>query len=307
MNKKTEKPTLNAGEYFDRKMEELEQKNDVALKRFLDDQCYDVKKSFIDLSVRVVDSFLTDGKLDKIAMLAHTLPTFIGWEEVETKDFLDNICRNDIVSIQIFADCARLMLDKAIGVYGIPVSKTDAQQSIRHIRSVMMNSTYGAYGTPYTLTPPSYFLGPKSVSLLEFQNVLEKGDWLTAHTLKSGCVMTCSRVDEMDYSGSYTFVNLTKSFYDEKNHFVDLMELEYPRKIIDRLVEEEYILPNWETRAVNVVPFKPAGFKRKLGDNPQGVHFVMDGKKIRVRKEQADTKHNLPELSTLMQRMMKRL
>lgn len=260
----------------------------------------------IEFSTRIVGGFMTEDRVDQLRKIAEDLECYVGNTKCDVEEFLHILDVDDVLLLQIFTSSARLVINQAVGVFQHPIKDITEETKkavLRRASSMLVNSTCGAFGTPYTLTRPKTYLGPKVVSAQGFIDYLDKGDVLISHSLGVSSAISCQRADEGDYSESKLFVNCEIYPLSSDGVYTDLLKNDFVKDIIDGLVHHEHILPNWETRANhNILNQSATDFSSKHVDPACG----LDMKHARARAE-AEAKQPRKELSPLMQRMLKRL
>ncbi|UPT53869.1 hypothetical protein [Vibrio phage phiKT1019] len=267
---------------------------------------YSIYGPHIEFSTRIVEGFMTEERTDQLRELAEDLECYVGNTKCDLEEFLHILDVDDVLLLQIFTSSARLVINQAVGVFQHPVkdiTEETKKMTLRRASSMLTNSTFGAFGTPYTLTTPKTYLGPKAVSAQGFINYLDKGDVLVSHSLGVSSAISCTRADEEDYSESKLLVNCDIYPTSEDGVYTDLLKNDFIRDILDGLVHHDVILPNWEDRANHNILKRSSPFTDyKLSDPVYG----LDTKHARARAE-AEAKQPRRELSPLMARMLKRL
>lgn len=260
----------------------------------------------IEFSTRIVDGFMTEERMTQLRELAEDLECYVGNTKCDVEEFLHILNPDDVLLLQIFTSSARLVINQAMGVFQHPVkdgTEEGKKAILRRVCSMLVNSSCGAYGSPYTLTAPKTYLGPKAVSSEVFINCLDEGDVLISHSLGVSSAITCLRVDEEDYSESKLFVNCETYPVSNDGIYTDLLKNDFIKDILDGLVHHDLILPNWEERANhNILNQTSMYFSKKHFEPTCG----LDVKHARARAD-AEAKQPRKELSPLMQRMLKRL
>lgn len=247
-----------------------------------------IHQPHIEFSTRIVEGFMTEERTDQLRELTESLECYVGNTKCDAEEFLHIMEPNDVLLLQIFSDKVRLVINQSVGVFQHQI-KEDTEVTklavIKRANSMLINSTFGAYGTPYTLSAPKTYLGPKSVPRTTFTSYLEQGDTLVSHSLGVSSAISCERADEEDYSESKLFVNCEIHSPKPDGQGTTLLENEFVKEIIDALIEQDMIQPNWESRATLASPMT---FNKP----------TIKGVKLKQSRK---------ELSPLMKRMMKRL
>lgn len=260
----------------------------------------------IEFSTRIVEGFMTEERTDQLRALAETLECYVGNTKCDVEEFLHIIEPDDILLLQVFTSSARLVINQAVGVFQHPIKDVTEETKkvvLRRAWSMLMNSTFGAFGTPYTLTAPKTYLGPKIATSPVFINYLTKDDLLISHSLGASSAISCQRADKEDYSESKLLVNCEIYPTNNDGVYTDLLDNEFIKDLTDTLVERDLILPNWETRANHNILKNDAEFFSLKHTNP------VDGLDVKHARARAEAKAKQPrkELSPLMKHMLKRL
>ncbi|QGZ14419.1 hypothetical protein [Photobacterium phage PDCC-1] len=247
-----------------------------------------IHRPHIEFSTRIVEGFMTEERADQLRELAESLECYVGNTKCDVEEFLHIMDPDDILLLQIFSDKLRLVVNQAVGVFQHQIKdSTDGTKLavLKRAKSMLTNSTFGAYGTPYTLSAPKTYLGPKAVPPSVFINYLKKGDTLVSHSLGVSSAISCERADKQDYSESKLFVDCTIHSPQLDGEGSTLLEDGFVKEITDALVDQDLILPNWESKATLVCP---TAFSK----------LPVKGVKLKQSRK---------EMSPLMKRMMKRL
>ncbi|QCW23261.1 hypothetical protein HWC35_gp073 [Vibrio phage USC-1] len=242
-----------------------------------------IRQPHIEFYTRIVEGFMNETRVNQLYQLAENLECYIGNIKCEIEEVDDFVRPNDILLFQIFSDKVRLVVNRAVGVFQHPIKDNTERTKLvilKQAKSMLTNSTFGAHGTPYTLSTPKTYLGPKAVSSSEFISYLNKDDRLVSHSLGVSSAISCDRADKEDYSDSKLFVNCTihSSYLDGEGP--TLLETEFVKEITGMLGDLDLILPNWCEE--NMEPIEP----------------TIKGVKLKQSRK---------EISPLMKRMMKRL
>lgn len=247
-----------------------------------------IHQPHIEFSTRIVEGFMTEERADQLRELAENLECYVGNTKCDVEEFLHILEPDDILMLQIFTDKVRLVINQAVGVFQYPIKdNTDGTKLaiLKRAKSMLTNSTFGAYGRPYTLSAPKVYLGPKSVQPSILINYLNKGDTLISHSLGVSSAISCERADKEDYSESKLFVNCTVHSPHLDGEGVALSNNILVKEFTNMLVNRDMILPNWESRITFESPMKP-------------IEATIKGVKLKQSRK---------EMSPLMKRMMKRL
>ncbi|QAU04317.1 hypothetical protein [Vibrio phage 2 TSL-2019] len=247
-----------------------------------------IYRPHIEFSTRIVEGFMTEERVNQLRELAENLECYVGSTKCDVEEFLHILEPDDILMLQIFTNKVRLVINQAVAVFQHPIKdETDESKLaiLKRAKSMLTNSTFGAYGRPYTLSAPKTYLGPKSVQPSIFINYLNKGDTLVSHSLGVSSAINCERADKEDYSESKLFVNCTIHFPHLDGEGTALSNNMLVKEITNMLVNKDLILPNWETRMTFESPINP-------------IEATIKGVKLKQSRK---------EMSPLMKRMMKRL
>ncbi|UVD32101.1 hypothetical protein [Vibrio phage phiKT1028] len=252
----SKKPTLDDNEYFDRKRMMLDKcLKDHTSGKFKSSFSSPCRLPHYEFFSRISVDFLNESKKEQITKLTGIFPCYIGVTEVHPNLLLNEIDVGDVLSLQLFADKGKLILEKASGIFSHPVHH-DIEHSISKVENFVLTTRYQVRGVTYSLKSNSYFLGPKAVDRKTFSDALVFCDHLIAHGVGSWGYVNCPGYDEVDKNEYPLFVNAIAQQRNLENKLIVLSEEPGMEESLELLVKAGYISPDWTKDITNVNPPK---------------------------------------------------